>query len=240
MRLGVERWPVIGDSGFFAAARMVMMKVELVTFSDRSARSAYIARRFPDVLRGRILDVGCDRAVLRGLLPQCRYVGVDMGGTPDIRLNLEEAGRLPFPDGDFDCVVCTDVLEHLENLHQMFGELVRVSRRHLVVSLPNNWTNARIPIARGRGDIGKYGLPAEKPADRHKWFFGLTEAADFLRAQTAQYSLVCHELFATEKPRLGVVRLARRLRHPNLNCYLNRYAHTVWARYEKREDAPRR
>jgi SAM-dependent methyltransferase len=210
------------------------MNVEQISFRDRSGRSEYVARRFQEVLKGKVLDVGCDKAVLRKLLPQVEYTGVDIGGTPDIQVNLEAAGKLPFADGSFDCVVCTDVLEHLENLHQIFGELVRVSRRHLVISLPNNWTNARVPIARGRGSFGKYGLPAEKPPDRHKWFFSLSEAADFIQAQTAKYPIVCREIFATEKPRSGLVRGARRLRYPAIECYLNRYAHTLWARLEKR------
>ncbi len=217
-----------------AGSSMNPMNVEQVSFRDRSGRSEYVARRFQEVLKGKVLDVGCDKAVLRKLLPQVEYTGVDIGGTPDIQVNLEESGKLPFPDGSFDCVVCTDVLEHLENLHQIFGELVRVTRRHLVISLPNNWTNARVPIARGRGSFGKYGLPAEKPLDRHKWFFSLSEAADFIQAQTERHSVVCREMFATEKPRAGLVRAARRLRYPALDCYLNRYAHTLWARLEKR------
>jgi SAM-dependent methyltransferase len=210
------------------------MKVEYVEFKNRAARSEFIARRFQAILTGKVLDVGCDKAVLKKLLPQAEYTGVDIGGTPDIQVNLEEAGRLPFPDGTFDCVVCTDVLEHLENLHQIFGELSRVSRRHLIISLPNNWTNARVPIARGWGSFGKYGLPAEKPPDRHKWFFSLSEAADFIHAQTQKYPLVCREMFATEKPRPFLVRGIRRLRYPVLDHYLNRYAHTVWALLEKR------
>jgi len=210
------------------------MKVEHVEFKNRASRSEFIARRFQKFLKGKVLDVGCDMAVLKKLLPSAEYTGVDIGGEPDIQINLEEAGRLPFPDGAFDCVVCTDVLEHLENLHQIFGELARVSRQHLIISLPNNWTNARVPIARGYGSFGKYGLPAEKPLDRHKWFFSLSEAADYFQAQTKKYPLICHELFATEKPRPALVRGARRLRYPAMERYLNRYAHTLWARMEKR------
>lgn len=209
------------------------MKVEQVEFKDRAARSEYISRRFQPLLQGKILDVGCDMAVLKTLLPGADYTGVDISGAPDFQVNLEATGRLPFSDNAFDSVVCTDVLEHLENLHQMFGELARVSRRNVILSLPNNWVNARVPIARGRGSFGKYGLPADKPPDRHKWFFSLSEAADFIQAQTQKFPLVCREMFATEKPRPLLVRGLRRLRYPVLDHYLNRYAHTVWAWLEK-------
>jgi len=37
----------------------------------------------------------------------------------------------------------------------------------------------RRPIEKGRGTFAFYGLPAQKPQDRHKWFFGLSEAWEF-------------------------------------------------------------
>ena len=61
---------------------------------------------------------------------------------------------------------------------------MRVSRGCIILSLPNNWANARRPIARGRGAIGHYGLPLEPPVDRHKWFFSLAEARQFQTAVT--------------------------------------------------------
>jgi len=111
--------------------RQKVVNVELNAFRSRMERSEYVARRYQALLQGKVLDVGCDQAVLRNLLPQSEYTGVDIGGAPDIELNLETAERLPFPDDAFDCVVCTDVLEHLDNLHHKFGEQVRVSRRHV-------------------------------------------------------------------------------------------------------------
>ena len=152
---------------------------------------------------------------------------------PDLRVNLEAVERLPFDDRAFDTVICCDVLEHLNNLHHMFGELVRVSGRKLVLSLPNCWTAARMRIERGHGEIGLYGLPADPPEDRHKWFFSLTQGQAFLRAMADRHGLKVLDLRATEKPRPGVVRALRRMRHPNIEHYLNRYAHTLWVAYER-------
>jgi len=214
------------------------VKIDYVQFEQRADRSAYIARRFGDLLGPALLDVGCDKALLRTLLPQVAYTGIDVGGTPDIRIDLEHIERLPFADDQFDATVCSDVLEHLDNLHFIFGELVRVSREHIVVSLPNNWTNARRPIERGRGAIAHYGLPATPPPDRHKWFFGFSEAVDFLREQERRYPISIVELVANEKRRPLPARLLRRARYPALETYLNRYAHTVWVVYRKRAPRP--
>ena len=210
------------------------MRVEYASFQNRLVRSEYTANRFKRLLVGKILDVGCDKAVLRKLLPNVDYTGVDLAGDPDIRLNLEDISKLPFNDGTFDCVVCTDVLEHLDNLHHIFGELVRVTKKHLIISLPNNWVKARSSIAKGKGAFGPYGLPIDSPQDRHKWFFNLSEATDFMKEQEKKYSISTLELYAIEKPRPLLVRAFRRLLYPSQERYLNRYAHTLWAVFEKK------
>ena len=207
------------------------MHCEIVSIDNREERSRFIARRFLPLIQGRVLDVGCDRAHLKRLVPGLDYVGIDVGGTPDRVVNLEQE-RIPFADRSFDFVLCSDVLEHLDNLHQTFGELIRVARGHVVVSLPNNYANARRPVERGRGSIGHYGLPPDPPKDRHKWFFSLSEAADFFQAQTQRHPATLVELFCIEKPRLGWVRALRHLRYPSAS-YRNRYAHSAWAVFRR-------
>lgn len=213
-----------------SAARL---PVEFGQFIERAQRAGYIARRFEPYLRNKILDVGCDEAVLKMLVPEAEYYGIDIGGQPDLIVDLEKTERLPFGDSSFDCVVCSDVLEHLENIHRVFDELVRVARWALILSLPNNWANARRPLSRGRGSIGFYGLPVTRPADRHRWFFNLEEARAFIEAQARRHGLTVAEMHAMEKPRWKPLRWVRRLAHATQMRYLNRYAHTLWAVLEK-------
>jgi len=212
------------------------MNVEYVSFDTRPARTEYLVRRFDRYLKGRILDVGCDRAILKDLLPGMDYTGVDISGSPNVRLDLEKSVRLPFDDRTFDCVICIDVLEHLDNFHQIFRELIRTCGRYLIISLPNCWVGARKPLGRGKGSFGHYGLPADPPADRHKWFFSLSEAKRFLKKQADRHPVSIEELHATEKPRPLPVRLARRIRYCRQEHYLNRYAHTLWAVLKREEN----
>ena len=156
-----------------------------------------------------------------------------MSGNPDITLNLDEVERLPLDDASFECVVCTDVLEHLEHLHRIFEELIRVAGRYVVLSLPNNWANARRPIERGKGSFGHYGLPADPPADRHRWFFSFQEALEFLQSKERTLPFVIRQVHAVEKPRPFVVRLVRQMRYAPQMRYLNRYANALWALLEK-------
>ena len=46
------------------ALRDIAMQVEYVSFQGREARSAYVAQRFKALFHGKVLDVGCDQAVL--------------------------------------------------------------------------------------------------------------------------------------------------------------------------------
>lgn len=48
-----------------------------------------------------MLDVGCDEAHLKSLVPGIRYTGIDVGGKPDLVVDLESAERLPFGDRAF-------------------------------------------------------------------------------------------------------------------------------------------
>ena len=211
--------------------------VDLADFPTRADRIRYLAGRFERVLAGKVLDVGCDQRTLKTLRPDLDYVGIDVGGNPDLTVDLEATARLPFADASFDVVLCSDVLEHLDSLHRTFAELVRVTRKHLLISLPNCWTNARRPVRRGKGAIGHYGLPASPPADRHKWFFGLSEAIRFCEAMAERHALRIVEMRVVEKHRPALVRAARRLRHPVREHYLNLYAHTLCVLFERARNA---
>ncbi|MHB0998692.1 MAG: class I SAM-dependent methyltransferase [Armatimonadota bacterium] len=208
--------------------------IDKISFSDRMKRITYISDKFSKYLSESILDVGCDvRSLRKYLNDEIRYVGIDAGGNPDIKINLETIDRLPFNDGEFHTVVCADVLEHLDNLHFIFSELVRITSRYMVISLPNNWVNLRQPIERGKGSAVYYGLPVEPPADRHKWFFSLTEAYNFFSGRASVDNLSIAEMRITEKPRTPLQRISLQAVSGSRERYLNRYAHTLWVVFEK-------
>lgn len=204
------------------------LPLEKVSVPTRAERSAFVAWRFAPWFGKSLLDVGCFEAPLRKLLPDVRYVGIDFCGDPDVVVDLEKIERLPFDDATFDCVIAIEVLEHLDALHRVFDEMLRVSRKHVIVSLPNCWRDARLRIERGHGSFAHYGLPVDRPDDRHKWFFNVGEARAFFEGQAERRGLQVKELFASHRSRGGVVDGLRRLRHPG-ERFLNRYAQTLWA-----------
>ena len=155
-----------------------------IRYSDRRSKALYIADKYAPLLIGSVLDVGCDEAPLRKLVHQpFNYRGVDIRPDADLVVNLDQQ-NLPLPDRSCDTVLCTDVLEHLERCHEVFDELCRVSAKWVIIALPNPLRNLLMGLTEGSaGRLKYYGLPVDKPADRHRWFFGAEEAAEFLRTR---------------------------------------------------------
>lgn len=95
----------------------------------------------------RVLEVGCGEGEIAGLLHH-RWGDVTALDLPDAGLRREWSGvegprflhadaeRLPFPDGHFDVVVAVEVLEHLRDPQRGLEEMARVSRGHIVASVP--------------------------------------------------------------------------------------------------------
>jgi 2-polyprenyl-3-methyl-5-hydroxy-6-metoxy-1,4-benzoquinol methylase len=146
-----------------------------------------------------------------------------------VKIDLEREGTLPYNSANWDTVICLDTLEHLNNLHAICDELFRVARKHVIISLPNCWCQARRCLAAGSGSIWQYGLTKVPPVDRHKWFFNTEEAFAFMIAQSdrTDSSLKVIELVALENRRPLINRFWRRVKYPSRRRYLNLYPHTI-------------
>lgn len=84
--------------------------------------------------RGRTVDLGCGKVPLYGIYRShvSEVVCVDWPGslhsTPHIDHYADLNARLPFEDGGFDTVVCTDVVEHVWDHANLFSEMARILR----------------------------------------------------------------------------------------------------------------
>src|SRR3989344_16551 len=125
-----------------------------------------------------ILDVGSRNNILGELLKKKCFL-VDKNN-PDLPAFDWEKEMLPYKENTFDTVVCLDTLEHINDLHQSFEDLVRVTGKHLIISLPNCWRKTSKEFIKGRGSSSSYGLPPERPFDRHKWFMNSEYIVQFM------------------------------------------------------------
>jgi 2-polyprenyl-3-methyl-5-hydroxy-6-metoxy-1,4-benzoquinol methylase len=127
-------------------------------YSHLSARGQRLVRSFRNRVvalvaaaePARVLEVGCGQGwLLRDIaaaLPQVALTGIDRRPgaiefahslVPSADLRVFDASALPFADGDFDLVVCCEVLEHVDDPEAVLCEIDRVGRGHSVISVPD-------------------------------------------------------------------------------------------------------
>ncbi|MBI3627212.1 MAG: methyltransferase domain-containing protein [Candidatus Sungbacteria bacterium] len=150
--------------------------------------------QFGKFLEGTILDVGSREDTMKSVLKR-NAVLVDKNNPNLLPFDWEKAD-LPFPANSFDTVVCLDTLEHINDLHRSFYDLLRVSKHYVIISLPNPWRKTFKRMLGGTWDKGDYGLPPEKPFDRHKWFFNTEDIEYFIfyNSVTSPYPYEIREL----------------------------------------------
>ena len=150
-------------------------------------RYLLINDHFGPFLNRQVLDVGSRTNTMREVLHRDAQL-IDRHN-PALPAFNWEAEALPYPDNAFDTVVCLDTLEHIDDLHAALDDLARVAKRYVIVSLPNCWRKMATQVFLGHGTSASYGLPPEKPHDRHKWFFNTEDIEDFVYYNAARLGL---------------------------------------------------
>jgi ubiquinone/menaquinone biosynthesis C-methylase UbiE len=108
------------------------------------AKAAVIKSQIPaDVIT--ILDVGCGNGVITNILAEnWNTTGMDTSAEALTYLTcpavLASATNIPAADKSFDLVLCSEMLEHLndEDTTQAILQLKRVAKKYLLISVPNN------------------------------------------------------------------------------------------------------
>ena len=97
-----------------------------------------------------ILDAGCGEGfvvrALRRCLPHTDITGLDLSeeaiqfareNVADAHFMVGDINHMPFCDNYFDVVLCSEVLEHLEDPVAAIMELLRVSKKSLIITVPH-------------------------------------------------------------------------------------------------------
>lgn len=109
-------------------------------------RKAY-ERTIPKILKGskkyKILDYGCGVRPYEHLFEGHieKYTGIDVGSNPNAEIEITPGQKLPFGDNEFDIVLSSQVLEHVEDVEQYMNECNRVLNTggYLLLSTHGTW-----------------------------------------------------------------------------------------------------
>ena len=85
--------------------------------------------------KGNVLDVGCGQSPYKFLLDgtQTKYFGIDIVDADKFDYDNSDitpfnGEDIPFEEGKFDGVICTEVLEHVQNYQKLINEMHRVMK----------------------------------------------------------------------------------------------------------------
>jgi ubiquinone/menaquinone biosynthesis C-methylase UbiE len=120
-----------------------------------------------------ILDVGCGegftlkriydsgiKSKAEGIEYLDSAIKIGKKENPSIKIKKGTIYKLPYPDNKFDLVICTEVLEHLENPELALMELKRVSNKYVLISVPNEPFFMLANLLRGK-NISRWGNDIE-------------------------------------------------------------------------------
>lgn len=120
-----------------------------------------------------VLDAGCGEGFTLARL-QKNGIGKQLEGIeysteaitlgrkmyPSLALKQGDIYALPYKNNSFDLVICSEVLEHLERPEKALEEIIRVSKRYCLLSVPNEPVFMISNLLRGK-NLSRWGNDIE-------------------------------------------------------------------------------
>lgn len=134
----ISNTPPSGFTGKLKFYGRMLLDLQILTiFKD-------IKKELP-AYKGNVLDIGAGQSPYKFLLDPAatRYYGIDIAeansfgyDNPDVV--SFDGKNIPFEDDKFDAVICTEVLEHVQEFQYLIDEIYRTSKKDadLIVTIP--------------------------------------------------------------------------------------------------------
>jgi ubiquinone/menaquinone biosynthesis C-methylase UbiE len=134
----ISNTPPIGFAGKIKFYGRMLLDLQILTiFKD--------VKKYLPAYRGNVLDIGCGQSPYKFLLnaDTTNYFGIDIieanafgYNNPDV--TSFDGKNIPFEDNKFDAVICTEVLEHVQEFQYLIDEIYRTTRKDadIIVTIP--------------------------------------------------------------------------------------------------------
>lgn len=97
-----------------------------------------------------IIDIGCGDGYLLYYLNKklnCQFLGFDLSKLrlqrlkktlPVVKCIEGDITKNKFEDNEFETVLCSEVLEHVPDFKKALSELIRITKKELIITIPND------------------------------------------------------------------------------------------------------
>jgi cyclopropane fatty-acyl-phospholipid synthase-like methyltransferase len=168
-------------------------------------RNEFIANKLGFLNKETLLDIGCRDMILKKyLIGKFKYIGIDyqihLKKSKDfVNCNLENG--IP-KISNVDIITAIDVLEHLENIHNVFSSLFLLSKKKIIIALPNmGYYKFRIKFFFTGCLSGKYNFSERKIFDRHRWIPNYQSIDRFVKTNTPKNWKIIEYNYIAERKR---------------------------------------
>lgn len=134
----ISNTPPIGFAGKMKFYGRMLLDLQILTiFKD-------VRKHLPGY-KGNVLDIGCGQSPYKHLLDTgtTKYFGIDIieaknFGYDNSEITSFDGKNIPFEDNKFDAVICTEVLEHVQDFQYLIDEIYRTSKTNadIIVTIP--------------------------------------------------------------------------------------------------------
>lgn len=168
-------------------------------------RNEFIANKIGILNEETLLDIGCRDMILKKYLKgKFKYIGIDYQANINVSkdfINWNLENGIPKID-NVDVITAIDVLEHLENIHDVFSSLFLLSKKKIIIALPNmGYYKFRINFFFTGCLSGKYRFSDKKIFDRHRWIPNYQSINFFVKTNTPDNWKITEYNYIAERKR---------------------------------------
>jgi hypothetical protein len=134
----ISNTPPVGFRGKLKFYGRMFLDLQILTiYTD-------VKKHLP-AMKGNVLDIGCGQSPYRFLLDdkKTKYFGIDIAQADSFGYNNPDitpfdGKNIPFKNEMFDAVICTEVLEHVQDFQYLIDEMYRTTAKNAsaIVTIP--------------------------------------------------------------------------------------------------------